>query len=79
VKAITLALCLAATGCADTLPQDTLARFANTIESLKYAYHALCDDREEAAECEHIRGVVNTAVDKYTALNAAISGEDKQP
>jgi hypothetical protein len=73
MKALLLALLL--TGCGSTLPSDTLTRFANTLESLKYAYHALCDWREQAGECQHLLGVVNTAIDKYTALNDSLKGE----
>jgi hypothetical protein len=73
MKALLLALLL--TGCGSTLPADTLTRFANTLESLKYAYHALCDGREQAGECQHLLGVVNTAIDKYTALNDSLKGE----
>lgn len=69
MKSITLCLCLALAGCSDPLPQDTLTRFAHTLEALKHSYRALCDGRESADECVHIREVVNGAIDQYTALN----------
>jgi hypothetical protein len=75
MRALCLALCLAAAGCGAALPADTLTRFANTLESLKYAYHALCDGREGAAECVSVRQGVNDAIDRYTALNASLKGE----
>jgi hypothetical protein len=59
-------------GCSSALPQDTLTRFANTLEALKYSYHALCDNREQAAECVRIREVVNGAIDQYSALNDSL-------
>jgi hypothetical protein len=59
-------------GCGHSLPADTLTRFANTLESLKYAYHALCDGREDNVECVRIREVVNASIDQYTALNDSV-------
>ena len=75
---ILLCLCLL-TGCGETLPADTLGRFAHTLgrfahtlEALKHAYHATCDNREDAAECVVIRENVNSAIDRYTALNDSL-------
>lgn len=72
MKALALALCLAASGCAGTLPVDTLERFAHTLEALRHSYAALCNGREDAAECVHIRGVFNDAVERYTQLNDSL-------
>jgi len=71
---IALCLCLL-TGCADTLPADTLTRFAHTLEALKHGYRAMCDGRESADECVYVREVVNGAIDKYSDLNASLKGE----
>lgn len=72
MKTLTLALCLALTACSEPLPQDTLTRFAHTLEALKSGYRALCDGRESADECVHIRETVNGAIDTYTRLNDSL-------
>lgn len=72
MKALMLALCLALTACSEPLPQDTLTRFAHTLEALKHGYRAMCDGRESADECVYVRETVNGAIDKYTALNDSL-------
>lgn len=69
MKALTLALCLAAVGCAGTTPADVMTRISHTIEAMRHGYLVLCEGRESTVECTHIRETVNNVIEQYTATN----------
>lgn len=89
MKALVLALCLAAVGCAGTTPQDTLVQFRTWIaraglayDSLDSAYMAMCFQRESAPECvaidEHRQALLrftNAIVVDFNKYNQKIGGK----
>ena len=87
MKALAIALCLAATGCAGTTPQDVMTEFSHwlnraslTYDAIDRAYMALCFERESAPECvdlniqrETVKALQNSIIDKYNELSAKLS------
>lgn len=72
MKALTLALCLAAGGCAGTTAQDVLEEFSRGIATANALYHAQCDGREEEPRCVVAREHYNRILDWLTAQNARL-------
>lgn len=73
--ALIAVMSLAAVGCGASLPEDALTRIAHSLEAMRHAYLAVCEHREETAECTAIRAAVNDAIELYTRANDTVGAQ----